>query len=291
MENNKSIHFIAVMVIIGTVIATAFGLFYPSQGTVHDFVNQYGDLVKINGSGLYKNDSYFMAPIARGTDFTFLFIGVPLFIVALINDIKKQIYKCRLFLLSVFSVFLYYSASICFGITYNFLHLLYIALFSLNLFGMILCFFSIDKKTLEQKVAPSLTTKGLIVFLIISGLSLFIAWLPDIIESLIKGRPLALIEIYTTQITYVLDMGIISPLIFICLYLIKKRNGIGYIILGMVLISCCLVGITVSAGTIFQYIAGIKFPLSVLITKVSIFIILAVFALMYSIKLYNQIEK
>ena len=35
------------------------------------------------------------------------------------------------------------------------------------------------------------------------------AWLPDIIPTLIKDSPLALIEVYTTEPTYVLDMGII----------------------------------------------------------------------------------
>jgi hypothetical protein len=58
-------------------------------------------------------------------------------------------------------------------------------------------------------------TNGIKIFLFFCGLSLFVAWLPDIIASLINKKSLGLIEIYTTQITYVLDMAIISPLIFI----------------------------------------------------------------------------
>ena len=53
------------------------------------------------------------------------------------------------------------------------------------------------------------------VFLVLSGFSLFVAWLPDSIQTLINDSPLALIEVYTTEPTYVLDMGIISPLMFI----------------------------------------------------------------------------
>lgn len=65
---------------------------------------------------------------------------------------------------------------------------------------------------------------------------------PDIITSLINGRTLMLIEIYTTEITYVLDMGIVSPLMFVCLYLLKK-NGLGDIVLAIILKACIIIGV------------------------------------------------
>ena len=77
-------------------------------------------------------------------------------------------------------------------------------------------------------------TNGLKIFLVFCGISLFVAWLPDIILSLVNKKSLELIEIYTTQITYVLDMGIVSPLMFICLYNLSKDKNIGYILLGIV---------------------------------------------------------
>ena len=83
-----------------------------------------------------------------------------------------------------------------------------------------------------------LSKTRLSVFLIISGISLFVAWLPDIITSLVNGKSLTLIEIYTTEITYVLDMGIISPMIFICLFLLKKQDGLGDILLAIILKMC-----------------------------------------------------
>jgi len=53
--------------------------------------------------------------------------------------------------------------------------------------------------------------RGFFTFLILSGLALIGAWLPDILAAHAAGRSLALIENYTTEITYVLDMGIIGP--------------------------------------------------------------------------------
>ncbi|PWJ96489.1 hypothetical protein C7380_10161 [Oceanotoga teriensis] len=81
-----------------------------------------------------------------------------------------------------------------------------------------------DLRKMQKWILPS---NGLSIFLILSGVSLFVAWLPDIISSLINGKSLSLIEVYTTEITYVLDIGIISPLIFICLFYLKKNEGIG----------------------------------------------------------------
>ena len=133
-------------------------------------------------------------------------------------------------------------------------------------------------------------SNGLKIFLAICGLSLFAAWLPDIIVSLINRKSLELIEIYTTQITYILDMAIISPLIFICLYNLQKNNNIGYILLGIILNMLSLVGIMVIFQTLFQNWAGIKLPIEATITKVGIFVLLAIVAIYYEIKLFKNID-
>jgi len=103
-------------------------------------------------------------------------------------------------------MFAYYSASISLGVVYNVLHLVYIALFSCSIYALIIGFMLLKKFTI--KPYAKIYTKGLKVFLFFCGLSLFVAWLPDIITSLMNNRSLELIEVYTTQITYVLDMGI-----------------------------------------------------------------------------------
>lgn len=66
--------------------------------------------------------------------------------------------------------------------------------------------------------------KGMKAFLILSRFALTAAWLPDIVTSLVNGTSLDFIEVYTTEITYVLDMGILSPLMFLTLYLLNREN-------------------------------------------------------------------
>jgi hypothetical protein len=268
------------------LVTSGFGLFYTTNGQSFDFVNQYGDTVKIYGDGIYKNDSFFMAPIFKGTDCTILFLVIPLTIIALILDIKKNTLKTKLFLTGLIAFFVYYSASISFGVIYNVLHLVYIALFSSSFFMLIIGFTLLKKYNVNNSL--KIFTTSLKIFLIFCGLSLFVAWLPDIVVSIINKKSLELIEIYTTQITYVLDMGIISPLIFICLYNLWKNNNIGYILLGIILTILLLVGIMLPVQTIFQINTGINLPLGVIITKVGIFVILALVAIYYEIKLFKK---
>jgi hypothetical protein len=285
---NKLFHILSIFIIVLVIISGGFGLFYRSGGQSYDFINQYGDTVTIYGDGIYKNDSYFMAHIFKGTDFMALFIVLPLMIFALMMDIKNNTIKSKLFLTAIIVYFLYYSVSYSMGVIYNVLHLVYLALFSCTLYASILGYGILKKNSI--KMSTKMYSNGLKIFLVICGLSLFVAWLPDIIVSLINRKSLELIEIYTTQITYILDMAIISPLIFICLYNLQKNNNIGYILLGIILNMLSLVGIMVIFQTLFQNWAGIELPIETTITKVGIFVLLAIVAIYYEIKLFKNID-
>ena len=282
---SKLLHILTVFIILLAIVTSGLGLFHKTGGEPFYFVNQYGDTVQMYGDGIYKNDSYFMALIFKGTDFTILFFAIPVLIFALLMDGRNNNLKTKLFLTAVVSFFLYYSASISFGVKYNILHLIYSALFACCFFAFLIGFSLVKNYSIKSSI--KLCTNGLKVFLVLCGLSLFVAWLPDIIVSLSNNRSLALIEIYTTQITYVLDMAIISPVIFICLYKLRKDDKLGYILLAIILMNLILIGITVINQTIFQRMGGIELPIEVMITKIGIFVILAIFGLYYQIKLFK----
>ena len=286
----RGIDILIICIIILLIAITTVGIYSFDIDKSYMITNQYGDNVEIFGNGIYAHDSYFKALTNIGTDCTILFLVIPMMAVALIREIKSRTIKSKLFLTAVTATVLYYATSIVFGATYNSLHLIYIALFSSSLFALIILVKSINTvelRKIQKWITPS---KGLSVFLIISGISLFVAWLPDIITSLMNGKSLTLIEIYTTEITYVLDMGIISPMIFICLFLLKKKDGLGDILLAIILKLCEIIGVMILVATLFQTLGGIETPIPVLITKLGIFIILATFAAYFNIKLYRNIK-
>ena len=99
------------------------------------------------------------------------------------------------------------------------------------------------------------------IFLVTAGISLFVAWLPDIIASILNKTSLDLIEVYTTEITYVLDMGIISPLMFITYYQIKRGKFIGYVLIRMIFKICMIIGIMLPIQSFFQMLAGVSIPI------------------------------
>lgn len=268
--------------IVLLLIITIYGVCSFNTNNTYETINQYGDSIKIFGTGIYAHDSYFKAPIFIGTDFTILVVVLPLFILSFFKLKKKRTVENYITCFAIFALILYYAASISFGITYNNLHLLYISLFGMSFYGSIFLLAKlITISTSHHFSFQYSVTKGMVVFLIISGICLFIAWLPDIILSLMNGKSLELIEVYTTEITYVLDMGLISPMMFLILYLIKRRMFIGYVLFRMILKICMVIGIMLPIQTIFQLMAGIQIPLPALITKVCTFVLLAFFAALY----------
>lgn len=285
----KGVDLLIICTIILLMIITIAGVCSFGTDKSYEITNQYGDHVKIFGNGIYAHDSYIKATSFIGADFTMLFLVVPMMVIALVSEMKRRTIRSKLFLTSIIATVLYYAASIAFGVTYNSLHLAYIALFSCSLFALIILVKSISPVELRKIQKWTLPTKGVSVFLFFSGISLFVAWLPDIITSLMDGKSLSLIEVYTTEITYVLDMGIICPLIFTCFYLLKKKDGLGDIVLAIILKACEIIGVMLLVSTLFQILAGIVLPVPVLVSKVGIFVVLATFALYFDLKLYKNI--
>lgn len=275
---------LAVITLLFLCVTAIPGILSIDFSHVHSFTNQYGQTVSIYGYGIYAFDSYFKAPILIGTDFCILFILVPMFLYTYIKYRQSNNSLDELKLISVHSVALYYAASIAFGVTYNRLFIAYIILFSVSVFGM---FKHIKKIEWNQTIQ---VTKGLKAFLILSGLALLVAWLPDILQTLIGGGTLSLIEVYTTEITYVLDMGIISPLCFVCLYLLVKKQSLGTMLLAILLKTCIIVGIMMIPQTILQVASGAEIAMPVLVTKSLSFVALGGFALFFNIKIYKELS-
>lgn len=280
MNSKKTIYRVLnILTILLLLITTIIGICSFNTSHSYEFLNQYGDSIQMWGAGIYAHDSYFKAPIFIGSDVTILLFVVPLSIVTFLRTWKEQSVENYICSFGLIGTLLYYSASLAFGVTYNGLHLVYIALFGVCFFSVCMLLAKLHTVGIRQgKVCTYHFTKGIKVFLIVAGISLFIAWLPDIIMSIKSGTSLDLIEVYTTEITYVLDMGIISPLIFITYYLIRQENFIGYVLLRMIFKICMCIGIMLPIQTIFQLLAGISIPIPALITKGLIFVVMALFA-------------
>ncbi|HBL67666.1 MAG TPA: hypothetical protein DDZ70_03060 [Firmicutes bacterium] len=282
MEKEKDV--LSIVIIALLIVISATGVLSSDFSKSYEVANQYGDMVKMYGNGIYAHDSYFAAPIFIGTDFMILFIFVPLFLYTYFQNAKGSNNSTKLKLMSVYSVAFYYAASLSFGVTYNRYHLLYIGLFTCTLFGL----FSIMRKIKSEELNYN-PKKGIKVFLILTGVALIVAWMPEIIQTVISNTSHPLIEVYTTSVTNVLDIGIIGPLCLVCLHLLKKKDKLGIIILASLLKACIIVGIMMITQTIFQILSGYEATLPMLITKAGSFLLLGGFALYFNSMLYRNL--
>lgn len=281
---SKRKDYLAIITIVLLVITSVCGILSLNFNHSYEFINQYGQSVLMYGYGIYAYDTYFQAPISIGTDICILLVLVPLFLYTYINYLKKGDKVSKLKLISVYSVAFYYAASIVFGLTYNRLFLVYVALFACSLFGMFTHIHNINLKSVIK------ASKGLKIFLITSGIALIVAWIPDIIPTIINGTTLKFIGVYTTCITYILDMGIIAPLCFICIFFLEKKNSLGMIVEASILKLCIFVGFLMFPQMICQMLSGCDLEVPVLITKSFSFILLGGFALYYNRKMYRGLE-
>ena len=262
------------IIILLLIIVSLCGILSLDFSNAWSYINQYGDEVKLFGSGIYKDDSYFKAPIFIGSDLCVLFFLVPLFVISLIKDLRASTAKTQLRLVSIEAISLYYAVSLCIGVKYNRIFVLYVILFSLLFFTLIkrMRDLSANNYSYEMKKSDA-------VFLIFSGVSLCVAWWPDIIPTILNGTSLKLIENYTTEPTYVLDLGIISPLCFISLSLLKKKDSFGLVLYAILLQSIIVVAVMMITQSAVQFASGAEIPLPALVSKSLIFVILGIFAL------------
>ena len=262
------------IIILLLIIVSLCGILSLDFSNAWSYINQYGDEVKLFGSGIYKDDSYFKAPIFIGSDLCVLFFLVPLFVISVIKDLRASTAKTQLRLVSIEAISLYYAVSLCIGVKYNRIFVLYVILFSLLFFTLIkrMRDLSANNYSYEMKKSDA-------AFLIFSGVSLCLAWWPDIIPTILNGTSLSLIENYTTEPTYVLDLGIISPLCFISLSLLKKKDSFGLVLYAILLQSIIVVAVMMITQSAVQFASGAEIPLPALVSKSLIFVILGLFAL------------
>jgi hypothetical protein len=193
-------------------------------------------------------------------------------------------------LTSLLSFFLYYAASTAFGVAYNNLFLIYIASFSTSLFAFVLAFRSIDLHMLSSTISSRLPRKGIAWLLFIAALAVMFAWLSDIIIGLLQGQPPAIAS-YTTEVTYVIDLGVIAPAAILAGILLLRRSPAGYILSPILLVNLAIIGLIVTSQSIAQSLAGITLSTGEFVGKAGSFILLSLFAIWMIVRFFQSVAQ
>jgi hypothetical protein len=238
-------------------VMSGVGVFYTTIRFEATAMNVYGDQVTLFGRGIYAYESLFQGPIFIGTDIVVLMMII-VFLV-LMNTMKNEPGKNGL-RIGFYTVFLYYSASLCLGTMMNPLFMVYVTAFGVLFYRLISELVKFDYSPSGHAVKEKRMPKGLSVFLVVLGLSTSV-WFLEIITLVVEGRPSHLIGMKSTEPTYVFDLAIIAPACFLAAHMLRKQKAIGVILAIMMCLLMASIGLIVTSQTVTQRVFGVEISL------------------------------
>lgn len=237
-------------------VAATAGLFWSGGDAPDTFVSVRGETVDLYGMGVYRFDSAFKGAANRGADAVTLVLAIPLLLMALARAVRGS-FRARLLLLGALVWFLYVGVSLALGAAYNSLFLLYVALFSASLFGVVAIVRAIDPGALAARTGPDMPRLVPGAFMLASGIVTLGIWLQPLVSAARSGEPPALLDGSTTMVTDTLDLGVIVPLTILSGVLILRRRPVGYILAFSLLVLEALLAPMIAMQTLFQLDAGV----------------------------------
>lgn len=289
MKISNTLTILSMLVAILAAVYAGIGLFSTGGEGPFDFTTLHGQSVEIYGQGIYRNDASFKAPILRGTDAVTLFVCVPVLLLA-VAWYRRGSLRGGLLLTSILAYFLYNSASLGFGAAYNNILLLYIASFSLSFFALVLAFRSIDLETLGARTSSRLPRFWIAVFLFVAGLSVLV-WLMDIVLALLERSIPPTLGPYTTEATYILDLGIILPTAYLAGILVLRRSPWGTLLASILITVNISIGLVVASQSIMQALDGIILTPGQYAAYVAPFVTLSLVAIGLILSIHRSISE
>ena len=289
MKTSKTLIWLSALIAVLALIAAGVGLFWRDGGSPFTFTNLHGQTVQMYGQGVYRYDSRLVGTGYRVQDAVTLLLGTPLLVFALLRYRRGSL-KGGLLLAGMLTYFLYNYASMALGAAYNNLFLIYVALFSASLFGLVLALAAFDLQALPRHFSNRMPWRGITIFLIVTGEVLFAVWLfMSILPALIQGQAPPDLGSYTTVITWAMDLGVVGPALIVVGVLLRRRAPVGYLLTATLLVFSTVLGISLAAMGIAQFLAGL-FGIGQFIGMVVSFTILALVALWFTVVLFRNLS-
>lgn len=256
MKTNNIVICLALIIIPLALVAASMGLFWRGSGDPYPFATLRGETVMIRGHGLYRFDTINSSSQMIGQDIVTLIIGIPLLIVGIAKTRKGSL-RGRLLLTGALGYFLYTYASMSFLTAFNPLFLVYVALFSLSLFGFILSLSGLDPQEVTQHVSERFPRRVITIYFYAVAIFLALAWLGLVVPPMVSGRPPAGLESAITMIIQALDLGVIVPTSILTAALLTMNRPWGYTLSSVVLLKILTMGTALISMIIIQMLAGV----------------------------------
>jgi len=247
---------LAILILPLAIIAAGAGIFFQGTGHSYPFQTLRGETVMIRGHGLYRYDTINSSSQEIGQDIVTLLVGIPLLIAGIVLSRKGSL-RGKLLLAGGLGYFLYTYGAMSFLTAFNPLFLVYVALFSLSLFGFILALSGLDPGELIRHITDRFPRRSIATYFIIVAAFLTLAWLGLVVPPIFKGTPPAGLESAITMVIQALDLGVIVPTSALTATLLLKNRPWGYALSSVVLVKILTMGTALIAMIIMQLLAGV----------------------------------
>ncbi len=283
--NNIAIR-LAIIIIPLALLAAGLGVFWQGTGEPYPFDTLRGETVMIRGHGLYRYDTVLSSSQEVGQDIVTLLIGIPLLLTGILLS-RKGTLRGQLLLTGALGYFLYTYGAMCFLTAFNPLFLVYVALFSLSLFGFILSMSSLDADEVVRHISDGFPRRAIAIYFIIIAVFLSLAWLGLVAAPSLTWTPPNGLESAITMVIQALDLGVIVPTALITATLLLKKQPWGYALSSVMLLKILTMGAALIAMIISQLLAGVEIDP---VTSV-IFVLIGVSGILFGIMTLRAIRE
>jgi hypothetical protein len=254
MKNNV---LLPVIILILVLIATIMGVFYQTPGAPFEYTTVRGEHATFQGSGLYRYDPAWYVREGVIWDAINLFIGVPLFAIAIYLSQRNSL-RGRLLLGGLLFYFCYVYAMAMTGNSFNPLFLVYVAIFALTAVAFFVNLYGIDVRRLPIQVSERFPRRLFIGFTFAVGTVLTVLWVGRIIPIMINDRFPSDIAGLTTLPSQAFDLGMVVPLMISTGILLWQRSPWGYLLTSVSITHGLMMSITLPSFIVVPLIQGGK---------------------------------
>jgi len=205
--------------------------------------------------GVYR-DNLWVSSQLRGQDFVSLVLVLPALLVSA-RLLERGSEVGRLVWLGVMG-YIVYSYLYIFGIAWNPLFLVYLALLTLSAFTLVRALIDLDADSIASRFTQDAPIKAVSRYLLGFGIALGVLWGMQVIAALVTGDTPASVTSagHPTSVVFILDLGLVVPLFILGARMLRRRQAWGFVLASILLVKGITEGLALLGMSLFMSLAN-----------------------------------
>lgn len=228
------------------------------------------------GAGLFRASVYRDSPSlvaqAIGQDAVTLVVALPALAVSAFL-IGRGSERARPIWLGVLIYAAYTYASYAFGIRFNPLFLIYVALLGCSTYALIGGLVTTDWAGIKAGFTERTPVRAVSIFLLVIAGLFYLIWLSEAVPASFTGTPpQSVIDDGTpTNVIHVLDMAWLLPALVLTAVSLWRKQPLGYVLAPALLANLTFLALAILSMTVFQARAGVPVVMPLVVIFIALF--------------------